>query len=57
MSCACVVLIWIEGRTRRFKDGYNYFGRHPDKVLAFFDQHMKHAVDRKESVVEESAVA
>jgi hypothetical protein len=22
-------LFWIEGTTRRFKDGYNYFGRHP----------------------------
>jgi alpha-beta hydrolase superfamily lysophospholipase len=50
-------LIWIEGTTRRFKDGYNYFGRHPEKVLAFFDKHMKHAVDRKESVVEERVVA
>jgi hypothetical protein len=34
-------LFWIEGTTRRFKDGYNYFGRHPEKVIAFFDQHMK----------------
>jgi pimeloyl-ACP methyl ester carboxylesterase len=34
-------LFWIEGTTRRFKDGYNYFGRHPEKVLAFFDKHMK----------------
>ena len=31
-------LFWIEGTTRRFKDGYNYFGRHPEKVLAFFDK-------------------
>src|SRR5262245_65797469 len=23
--------------TRRFKDGYNYFGRYPEKVLAFFE--------------------
>ena len=28
-------LFWIEGTTRRFKDGYNYFGRYPEKVLAF----------------------
>lgn len=34
-------LIWIEGTTRRFKDGYNYFGRHPEKIIAFFDKHMK----------------
>jgi len=33
-------LFWIEGTTRRFKDGYNHFGRHPEKVLAFFDKHM-----------------
>jgi pimeloyl-ACP methyl ester carboxylesterase len=44
-------MIWVENTTRRFKDGYNYFGRHPEKVLAFFDKHMKHAVDRKESAV------
>ena len=34
-------LFWIEGTTRRFKDGYNYFRRHPEKVLAFFDKYMK----------------
>ena len=34
-------LFWIEGTTRRFKDGYNYFGRHPEKIIAFFDKHMK----------------
>jgi alpha-beta hydrolase superfamily lysophospholipase len=34
-------LLWIENTTRRFKDGYNYFGRHPEKVIAFFDKHMK----------------
>ena len=34
-------LFWIEGTTKRLKDGYNYFGRHPEKVLAFFDKHMK----------------
>jgi hypothetical protein len=36
---------------------YNYFGRHPEKVLAFFDKHMKQAVDRKKMGVEERAVA
>jgi hypothetical protein len=34
-------LFWIEHTTRRFKDGYNYFGRHPEKVILFFDQYMK----------------
>ena len=34
-------LFWIEGTTRRFKDGYNYFGRHPERILAFFDRHMR----------------
>jgi hypothetical protein len=34
-------LIWIRDTTRRFKDGYNYFGRYPDEIIAFFDMHMK----------------
>jgi pimeloyl-ACP methyl ester carboxylesterase len=34
-------LYWIEGTTRRFKDGYNWFGREPQKVLSFLDQYMK----------------
>ena len=34
-------LFWIEGTTDRFKDGYNYFGRHPEKIIAFLDEHMK----------------
>jgi hypothetical protein len=50
-------LFWIEGTTRRFKDGYNYFGRHPEKVLGFFDKRMKHTVDSKKSGVEKRAVA
>lgn len=29
-------MIWIEGTAKRFKAGYNHFGRHPGKVLAFF---------------------
>jgi esterase/lipase len=33
-------MIWIENTTRRFKDGYNYFGRYPEKVLAFFEKYM-----------------
>ncbi len=32
--------LWIEG-TPRFKDRYNYFGRYPEKIIAFFDKHMK----------------
>jgi len=27
--------LWNEGTTRRF-DGYNYFGQHPEKILARF---------------------
>jgi hypothetical protein len=34
-------MIWVENTTRRFKDGYNYFGRYPEKVLAFFEKYMK----------------
>lgn len=34
-------LFWVEDTTGRFKDGYNYFGRYPEKILAFFDAHMK----------------
>jgi pimeloyl-ACP methyl ester carboxylesterase len=34
-------LYWIEGTTRRFKDGYNWFGRYPEKVSRFLDKHMK----------------
>ena len=33
-------LFWIENTTRRF-DGYNYFGQHPEKMIAFFDKYMK----------------
>ncbi|MEO1010528.1 MAG: alpha/beta hydrolase [Bacteroidota bacterium] len=33
-------LFWIEGTNRRF-DGYNYFGVHPEKMIAFFDTYMK----------------
>ena len=33
-------LVWIEGTTQRFKDGYNWFGRHPGQVLEFLDKHM-----------------
>jgi len=34
-------LIWIEDTTHRFRDGYNYFGRYPEKVLGFLGKHMK----------------
>lgn len=42
-------MIWVDS-TRRFKDGYNYFGRSPEKVLAFFDRHMKSATERKKTM-------
>ena len=34
-------LFWIENTKKRFKDGYNYFGRHPDRVLSFFEKYMQ----------------
>lgn len=34
-------LFWIENTPHRFKDGYNHFGRHPEKVLSFFEKYMK----------------
>ena len=34
-------LLWIENTPHRFKDGYNYFGKHPEKIIPFFDKHMK----------------
>jgi pimeloyl-ACP methyl ester carboxylesterase len=33
-------LVWIEGTTRRFKDGYNCFGRYPEKVIGFLNKYM-----------------
>ncbi|MEM1405938.1 MAG: alpha/beta hydrolase [Bacteroidota bacterium] len=32
-------LFWIEGTNRRF-DGYNYFGVHPEKMIAFFQKYL-----------------
>lgn len=32
---------WIEGTTKRFRDGYNWFGREPKMVLDFFAKYMK----------------
>lgn len=34
-------IFWIEGTTRRFKDGYNWFGREPKTVLDFLAKYMK----------------
>lgn len=34
-------LLWIRDTTKRFKDGYNYFGRNPEKIISFFDKYMK----------------
>jgi len=33
-------LFWIENTTRRFRDGYNHFGRDPERMIAFFGRHM-----------------
>ncbi|MEM1315741.1 MAG: alpha/beta hydrolase [Pseudomonadota bacterium] len=33
-------LFWIEGTRRRF-DGYNYFGRNPEKMVGWFDRFMR----------------
>lgn len=33
-------LLWIKDTPYRFKDGYNYFGQHPEKILPFIDKHM-----------------
>jgi hypothetical protein len=30
----------IEGTTKRFKDGYNWFGKYPEKVLSFLGKYM-----------------
>ena len=34
-------LFWIENTAKRFRDGYNHFGRKPERIIAFFDKHMK----------------
>lgn len=34
-------LIWIEDTTWRFKDGYNWFGRYPEKDLGFLARYMR----------------
>jgi hypothetical protein len=41
ISSAEKELFWIENTTKRFRDGYNHFGKHPEKVLGFFDKHLK----------------
>ena len=33
-------LFWVEGTDLRF-EGYNYFGKHPQLVLEWFDSHMQ----------------
>lgn len=33
-------MYWIEGTEHRF-DGYNWFGDHPEKMIAFFHKYMK----------------
>lgn len=32
-------LFWIEGSDQRFS-GYNYFGKHPERLVGWFDRHM-----------------
>lgn len=39
-------MIWVENTTHRFRDGYNYFGRHPEKILAFFEKHLGKSAKR-----------
>ena len=34
-------LFWIRNTRKRFRDGYNYFGWHPEKTIGFLDKHMK----------------
>ena len=34
-------LFWIENTTKRFRDGYNHFGKHPENASGSFDKHMK----------------
>jgi len=41
ISSAEKELFWIENTTKRFRDGCNHFGKHPEKVLGFFDKHLK----------------
>lgn len=50
-------MIWVENTTHRFRDGYNYFGRYPEKVLAFFDRYMKQGVRQKEKEIVDSTAA
>lgn len=33
-------LFWIKNTKKRFKDGYNHFGRHPETVLSYLEKHM-----------------
>lgn len=34
-------LYFIEGTTKRFRDGYNWFGREPQRVLDFLAKYMQ----------------
>lgn len=34
-------LLWIKDTPYRFRDGYNYFGRYPEKIIEFIDKYMK----------------
>lgn len=40
MSLGNKELFWIDESNQRFY-AYNYFGDHPEKLIAWFDQHLK----------------
>jgi pimeloyl-ACP methyl ester carboxylesterase len=41
-------LLWIEESNQRFY-AYNHFGQHPERLVGWFDQHMKDADDSRKS--------
>lgn len=49
-------LLWIEESNQRFY-AYNHFGQHPERLVGWFDQHMKPTVDSKKIGVEKGTVA
>jgi hypothetical protein len=48
-------LLWIKNTKKRFKDGYNYSGRHPEQIIACFDKHMSRRRARSEKQLPERA--
>ena len=49
-------LLWIEESNQRFY-AYNHFGQHPERLVGWFDQHMKQTADGEKIGVEKGAVA